>query len=161
MFLHTAKTKAIRLFLFLFFFDRSNLIGRYLWGNKLACLAWLIANVFFFCLRGFQAEVQNTESLIKRLFSVHNWWWSVEIYSAEACSHCMRVWSVMVQRELNSLPKCLLVCNLMVMEWTVPLLVTIWGYLGVFLRREKFWRTAFDEAELETLNTNGIIKIKY
>jgi hypothetical protein len=41
----------------------------------------------------------------------------VEKYSVEACSQCMKFWSVVVQMELNSLPECLLVCNLVVMEW--------------------------------------------
>ncbi len=35
----------------------------------------------------------------------------------EACGHCMKVWSVVVQRELNSLLECLLIFNLVVMEW--------------------------------------------
>jgi hypothetical protein len=33
----------------------------------------------------------------------------------------MKVWSVVVQRELNSLPECLLVCNLVVIEWTAAI----------------------------------------
>jgi hypothetical protein len=34
-----------------------------------------------------------------------------ENYSVEAHCHCVKVWSVVVQRELSSLPLCLLVCN--------------------------------------------------
>jgi hypothetical protein len=44
-----------------------------------------------------------------------------ENYSAEAWGHCMKVWCVVVlqlKMELKSLPGCLLVCNLVVMEWT-------------------------------------------
>jgi hypothetical protein len=62
----------------------------------------------------------------------------------------MKVWSMVVQRELNCLPECLVVCNLVVTEWMAALLVTVWGYFWIFLRGEKFWRTIFDEAELET-----------
>ncbi len=29
--------------------------------------------------------------------------------------------------------------------------MTAWGYLGIFLRGEKFWKTVFDEAEPENL----------
>jgi hypothetical protein len=32
-------------------------------------------------------------------------------YTAEAWAHCMKVWSVVVQKELKGLPECLLVCN--------------------------------------------------
>jgi hypothetical protein len=49
----------------------------------------------FFGLGGFQAEVKNKEST-KPLGE-----------SVEACGCCMKVWSVVVQRELN----------LVVMEW--------------------------------------------
>jgi hypothetical protein len=45
----------------------------------------------------------------------------VEKYSVEAWGHCMKVWGVVVQRELNSLPECLLVCNLVVKEWTATI----------------------------------------
>ncbi len=63
----------------------------------------------------------------------------------------MNVWSMVVQRELNSLPECLLVCNLVVMEWTAAITGDCMGYFGISLRGEKFWRTIFDEAELETI----------
>jgi hypothetical protein len=33
----------------------------------------------------------------------------------------MKVWSMVVQRELNSLPECPLVYNLVVMEWTAAI----------------------------------------
>ncbi len=74
-----------------------------------------------FGLSGFRAEVRNKESLVTRLYSVSSWWWSValgrKLQCGGLCSHCMKVWSVVVQRELNSLPECLLVCDLVVMEW--------------------------------------------
>jgi hypothetical protein len=59
----------------------------------------------------------------------------------------MKVWSVVVQRELNILLECLLVCNLVVVEWTATITVTAWGYFRIFLQGENFWRTVFDEAE--------------
>ncbi len=52
-----------------------------------------------------------------------------ENYSAEACRHCMKVWSVVVQKEHNSLPECLLVCNLVAMEWTAAI---TGDHVGVF-----------------------------
>ncbi len=33
----------------------------------------------------------------------------------------MKVWSVVVERELNSPPECLLICNLVVIEWTAEI----------------------------------------
>jgi hypothetical protein len=76
-----------------------------------------------------------------------------ENYIAEASCHCMKVWSVVVQRELNILLECLLVCNLVVMKCTAAITVTAWGYFGIFLHGENFWRTVFDEAEQETLQS--------
>ncbi len=52
-----------------------------------------------------------------------------ENYSAEAWGHCMKVWTMGVQRELNCQTECLLVCNLVVMEC----MATISGdHVGLF-----------------------------
>ncbi len=68
----------------------------------------------FFWLGWSQTEVHNEESLI-RLSTVSDEQWPTghwgENYSAEAWCHCVKVWSVVVQRELSSLPYCFLICN--------------------------------------------------
>jgi hypothetical protein len=40
---------------------------------------------------------------------------------------------MVVQRELNSLPECLLVCNLVVMEWTAAITGDLVGLFPDFL----------------------------
>ncbi len=91
-------------------------------------------------------QMQNIESL-KRLYSVC-WGWNKwprrplgVNYSAEACSHCVKVCFVvlLLKRELDSLSECL--------RWWwsgwPPLLMTMWVIpedLGNFSpRRKKFW----------------------
>ncbi len=49
----------------------------------------------------------------------------------------MKVWSAVVQKELNSLPECLLICNLVVMEWTAAITGDYVGYFGIILPGEK------------------------
>jgi hypothetical protein len=56
---------------------------------------------------------------------------------------------VVVQRELSSLPECLLVCNLVVMEWTAIITGDQVGLFRDFSLGRKIWRTLFDEAEPE------------
>ncbi len=58
---------------------------------------------------------------------------------------------MVVQRELNSLPECLLACNLMVIEWTTAITGDCMGLFWDFSLRRKIWRTIFDEAAPETL----------
>jgi hypothetical protein len=51
----------------------------------------------------------------------------------------MKVWRVVVQSELNSLPECLLVCNLVIMEWMVAITGDRMGLFRDFsLRRKNF-----------------------
>ncbi len=44
---------------------------------------------------------------------------------------------MVVQRELNSLPECLLVCNLVVMEWTATITGDLLGLFQDLSRRRK------------------------
>ncbi len=66
-----------------------------------------------------------------------------ENYSVEACGHCVKVWSVVVQRELNSLPECLLVCNLVVMERTAAITGDHMGLFRDFSPRRKILENRF------------------
>ncbi len=82
--------------------------------NRLGCSVTCYSRIIFL-LKWVRAKVRNEESLITRLYSVRSWWWSVAREatgeSAVVCGHCMNVWSVVVQRELN----------LVVMEWTAAI----------------------------------------
>jgi len=74
-----------------------------------------------------------------------------ENYSAEACSHCVKV-VLLLKRELNSLPECLQVCIQWWWSGWPPLQATVWVIpdFWIFLWGEKFWRTVFCVAETET-----------
>ncbi len=61
----------------------------------------------------------------------------------EAFGHCMKVWSVVVQRELNSLPECLLICNLVVMEWMAAITGDCVGLFWDFSPRIKILENHF------------------
>jgi hypothetical protein len=63
----------------------------------------------------------------------------------------MKVWSMVVQRELNSLPECFLVCNLVVIEWMAAITGDCVGLFWDFYLRRKIGRTIFDETAPETL----------
>ncbi len=58
----------------------------------------------------------------------------------------MKVWSMVVQKELNSLPECLLICNLMVMEWTAAITGDYVGYFGIILPGEKNLENHFGQS---------------
>jgi hypothetical protein len=62
---------------------------------------------------------------------------TVKNYSVEVWGHCMKVWSMVIQRELNSLLECLLVCNLVVMEWTAAITGDCMGLFQDFSLRRK------------------------
>jgi hypothetical protein len=64
-------------------------------------------------------------------------------YSAEAWGHCMKVSSIGVQRDLNSLPECHLVCNLMVMEKTAAITDDRMGLFQDFSLRRKILENRF------------------
>jgi hypothetical protein len=55
----------------------------------------------------------------------------------------MKVWSVVVQRELSSLPECLLVYNLVVMEWTGANVGDCVGLFWDFSPRRKLLENCF------------------
>jgi hypothetical protein len=56
----------------------------------------------------------------------------------------MKVWSVVVvQRELSSLLECLLVCNLVVMEWTAAITGDCVGLFWDFSPRRKILENHF------------------
>jgi hypothetical protein len=103
----------------------------------------------FFWFNGFWTEAQNKESPIEgcTLSTIGDDQWPVrplgKNYSAEAWGHCMKVWSMLVQRELNNLPECLLVCNLVVMEWTAAITDDHVGLLRDFSLRRKILENSF------------------
>jgi hypothetical protein len=123
-----------------------NKIGRRVIMSNVRCFSFSIY-LGFFCW--FWAEVCCT------LFAIGDDQWPVrslgESYNAEAWGHCMKVWSIVVQRELNSLSECLLVCNLVVIEWMTAITGDCVGLFWDFSLRRKIWRTIFDEAAPETL----------
>jgi hypothetical protein len=49
----------------------------------------------------------------------------------------MKVWSMVIKRELNSLLECLLVCNLVAMEWTAAITGDCMGLFQDFSLRRK------------------------
>jgi hypothetical protein len=71
-------------------------------------------------------------------------------YSVEAWCHCKKVWCMAVllsKRELNSLPWCLLVCNLVVLlvaiEWTATITGDCVGFFLDFSPRRKMFGNHF------------------
>jgi len=69
-----------------------------------------------------------------------------ENYSVEAWGLCMKVWSMVVQRELNSLPEYLLVCNLVVMEWMAAITGDCMGLFRDFSLRRKILENRFQQS---------------
>jgi hypothetical protein len=55
----------------------------------------------------------------------------------------MKVWSVVVQRELSSLPERLLVYNLVVMEWMATITGDCVGLFWDFSQRRKILENCF------------------
>jgi len=55
----------------------------------------------------------------------------------------MKVWSVLVLRQLNTLLECLLVCNLVVMEWTAAITGDSVGLFRDFSPRRKILENRF------------------
>ncbi len=58
----------------------------------------------------------------------------------------MKVWSTVVQRELNSKPLCLLVCNLVAMEWTAAITGDCVGLFWDFSLRRKILENHFRQS---------------
>ena len=64
-------------------------------------------------------------------------------YNAEACDHSMKVWGRVGQGELNSLPECLLICNLVMMWWTAAITGDHVGLFWDFSPRRKILENHF------------------
>ncbi len=106
--------------------------------------------MLFLWLSGFQAEIQNEESLI-RVYSVRDWGWLVACKATGGKTTVLRpaatVWGFGAWWWFRgSWVACWSAFWFVIWWWwsgRLPLLVTAWGYFGIFLRGEKFWRTIF------------------